>query len=199
VLCLFFVWFSNYLPIFFQRNKERRAIRFGPPANLKLLEIMFEKSKVSELSACIPRQGEEINPVNLDDFRNMETQDIGESSHRKEHAERGTKRKGVNRPNKKAKNPMVRVMSKIDDVISTNSVTSKAIQGDFMKEDIRETMKLAKEVGAIEGTDEHYIATRLFVKSKNRWYSCPSYCSFYRDRITYWSTSLHFTKCLGYL
>jgi hypothetical protein len=37
-----------------------------------------------------------------------------------------------------------------------------------MKEDIRETMNLAKEAGAIEGTDEHYIATRLFVKSKNR-------------------------------
>jgi hypothetical protein len=37
-----------------------------------------------------------------------------------------------------------------------------------MKEDIRETMKLATEAGAIEGSDEHYIATRLFVKSENR-------------------------------
>jgi hypothetical protein len=37
-----------------------------------------------------------------------------------------------------------------------------------MKEDIRETMNLAKEAGATEGTNEHYIATRLFVKSKNR-------------------------------
>jgi hypothetical protein len=47
-------------------------------------------------------------------------------------------------------------------------MTSKANQGDFMKEDIRETMKLAKEAGAIEGSDEHYIAIRLFVKSENR-------------------------------
>jgi hypothetical protein len=157
------------LPIFSQRNKERRVIRFGPPANLKLLEIMFEKSKVSRLSACIPEQSEDSNTINLDDIMNMETQEIGESSHKKEHATWGTKRKGVKSPNKKAKNPMVRVMSKmVDDVISTNSVISKAIQGDFMKEDIRETMKLAKEAGAIEGSDEHYIATRLFVKSKNR-------------------------------
>jgi hypothetical protein len=125
---LFFIWFSNYLQIFFQRNKERRALCFGPPANLQLLEIMFEKSKVSGLSACIPGQGEEISPKNLDDFINMETRDIGESSHKKEHVARGTKRKGVKNPNKKAKNPMVRVMSKmVDDVISTNSVTSKAI------------------------------------------------------------------------
>jgi hypothetical protein len=87
----------------------------------------------------------------------------------RENVRRGAKRKRVKSPNKKAKNPMVRVLSKmVDDVISTNSVTSKAIQGHFMKDEISEAMKLAKESGAAEGSDEHYIATRLFVKSKNR-------------------------------
>jgi histone deacetylase complex regulatory component SIN3 len=130
---------------------------------------MFEKSKVSGLSACFLGQGEDSSPRNFDDIMNMETQEIGESNHKKVHAPRGTKRKGVKSPNKKAKHPIVRVMSKmVDDAISTNSVTSKAIQGDLMKEDICETMKLAKEAGAIKGSDEHYMATRLFVKSENR-------------------------------
>jgi hypothetical protein len=156
------------LNIFSQRTKERRAIRIVPPANLKELEITFEKSKVSGLSACIPGEGEHSSPINLVDINNIECQEIW-SSHMKVHDRREAKRKGVKSPNKKGKNPMVWVMAKmVDDVISTNSVTSKAIQGDFMKEDIRETMKLATEAGAIEGSDEHYIATRLFVKSENR-------------------------------
>jgi hypothetical protein len=58
--------------------------------------------------------------------------------------------------------------TKVDDVISTNSVTSKAVQGDFMKDEISEAMKLARESRATKESDEHYIATRLFVKSKNR-------------------------------
>jgi hypothetical protein len=56
------------LSIFSQRKKERRAIHFDPPAKLKLLEIMFEKSKVSGLSACILGQGEDSNPINLDNI-----------------------------------------------------------------------------------------------------------------------------------
>ncbi|KAG8096684.1 hypothetical protein GUJ93_ZPchr0013g37492 [Zizania palustris] len=42
-------------------------------------------------------------------------------------------------PRKKGKNPMVRVMSRmVDDVISSNSVTSKALNGDFTRESVRE-------------------------------------------------------------
>jgi hypothetical protein len=86
----------------------------------------------------------------------------------KENARRGEKRKGVKSSNKKAKNPMVRVLSKmVDHVISTNSVSSKAVQCDFMKDEISEAMKLAKDVGTSEGSDEHYIATRFSVKSEN--------------------------------
>jgi hypothetical protein len=50
---------------------------------------------------------------------------------------------------KKWKNPMVRVMSHmVDDVISANFVTSKALSGDFTHESIREVMALVKDAGA---------------------------------------------------
>jgi predicted ATP-dependent endonuclease of OLD family len=158
------------LRIVSQSNKERRAIHFGPPPNLKELEIMFEKSKeVSGLSACIPGQGEPRSPINLEDINIIETHELEELSHMKENGRRGEKRKGLKSPNKKVKNPMVQVLSKmVDDAISTISVTSKVVQGDFRKDEISEAIKLAKEVGATEGRDEHYIATSLFVKSKNR-------------------------------
>jgi hypothetical protein len=72
-------------------------------------------------------------------------------------------------PFKKGKNPMVRVMSKmIDDVISANSMPSKALSGDFTRESIREVMSLIKEAGAEEGSNEHYITTQLFKNAVNR-------------------------------
>jgi hypothetical protein len=40
-----------------QMQREKKALRFGPPICLKDMEFMFEKSRVSGLSACIP--GEE--------------------------------------------------------------------------------------------------------------------------------------------
>jgi hypothetical protein len=70
---------------------------------------------------------------------------------------------------KKGKNPMVRVMSRmVDDVVSANSVTSKALNGDFTRESIREVIALVKDAGAEEGSNEHYIATQLFKNVANR-------------------------------
>jgi hypothetical protein len=63
---------------------------------------------------------------------------------------------------------MVRVMSRmVDDVISANSMTSKALTGDFTCESIREVMALVKEAGAVEVSDEHFIATQLFKHASN--------------------------------
>jgi hypothetical protein len=42
----------------------------------------------------------------------------------------------------------------VDDVISVNSVTSKALTGDFARDSIREVMALVKGSGAVEGSDE---------------------------------------------
>jgi hypothetical protein len=47
-------------------------------------------------------------------------------------------------------------------------VTSKALTGDFTHESIREVMTLVKEAGAVEGSDEHFIATQLFKHVLNR-------------------------------
>jgi hypothetical protein len=64
---------------------------------------------------------------------------------------------------------MVRVMSRmVDDVISTNSVTSKALTDNFTRESIRKVMALVKEAGAVEGSDEYFIATQLFKHVSNR-------------------------------
>jgi hypothetical protein len=64
---------------------------------------------------------------------------------------------------------MVRVMSRmVDDVVSVNFVTSKALSGDFTRESIREAMALVKDAGAEEENNEHYIVTQLFKNVANR-------------------------------
>jgi hypothetical protein len=44
----------------------------------------------------------------------------------------------------------------VNDVISANYVTFKALTSDFTRESIREVMALVKESGAIEGSDENF-------------------------------------------
>jgi hypothetical protein len=64
---------------------------------------------------------------------------------------------------------MVRVMSRmVDDVVSVNFVTSKALSDDFTRESIREAMALVKDAGAEEENNEHYIVTQLFKNVANR-------------------------------
>jgi hypothetical protein len=64
---------------------------------------------------------------------------------------------------------MVRVMFlMVDDVISANFVTSKALNDDFTRDYIREVMTLVKELGALEGSDDHFIVTQLFKHASNR-------------------------------
>ena len=49
-----------------QGNKERKALRFAGPNNKEELEIMFDKSKVSGLSACISGELVGTSRINLD-------------------------------------------------------------------------------------------------------------------------------------
>jgi len=64
---------------------------------------------------------------------------------------------------------MLRAMNRmVDDVISSNSVTSRALNDDITIEAISQVMNLVKECGAAEGSDEHFMATKLFVKAENR-------------------------------
>jgi hypothetical protein len=114
------------------------------------MAIMYERSWVLGLSACIFGQ-EGTTDITL----------IGrqEEDHSEEHERsklhphhllakiwkgRGKAQRKVHL--KKGKNPMVRVMSRmVDDVISVNSVSSKALSGDFTRESVREVMALVKD------------------------------------------------------
>src|SRR6266540_1198308 len=153
-----------------QGNKERKALRFAGPNNKEELEIMFEKSKVSGLSACIPGELVGTSRINLDEEDDNDDQSNEESSQKRDSAQKALKQKGVQAPSpKKGKNPMLKAMNRmVDDVISSNSVTSRALNGDITNEAISQVMNLAKESGATEGSDEHFMATKLFVKAENQ-------------------------------
>ncbi|KAG8078447.1 hypothetical protein GUJ93_ZPchr0007g5700 [Zizania palustris] len=121
-------------------KREKRTFRYAPPPCLKQWEIMFEKSHVSGQSACIP--GEEvcgdaeeegdndpIHELDVDQF----TPTSSARTQLKRKGKSGSPRKIS--PRKKGKNSMVRVMSRmVDDVISSNSVTSKELNDDFTHE-----------------------------------------------------------------
>jgi len=63
-----------------QGNKERKALRFAGPNNKEELEIMFDKSKVSGLSACIPGELVGTSRINLDEEDDNDDQSNEESS-----------------------------------------------------------------------------------------------------------------------
>jgi hypothetical protein len=128
-------------------QREKKTYRFGPSNCVEDMTIMFERSRASGLSTCIP--GQEVTAGNT-------PIEIQEEDHSEEHQEekvtpssstdKKLKRKGksLKKPSsfKKVKNPMVRVMSHmVDGVISANSVTSKALSDDFTRESIGEVKK----------------------------------------------------------
>uniref|UniRef100_A0A0A8ZFI4 Uncharacterized protein n=1 Tax=Arundo donax TaxID=35708 RepID=A0A0A8ZFI4_ARUDO len=64
---------------------------------------------------------------------------------------------------------MVKVMKNIHVTLETNcDIANKAMQGEFRTRSIQEVMDLVVECGAWEGSDEHYIATELFVQADHR-------------------------------
>ncbi|RCV21989.1 hypothetical protein SETIT_4G183900v2, partial [Setaria italica] len=165
-------------------KSEKKAFRHTPPPCLKQWEIMFEKSHVSGHSACIPGEeggGDSIpNEEERDDdqIHEMGSDQFTPTSSTRTELKRKVKSSSSRKisPRKKGKNPMVWVMSRmVDDVISSNFVTSKVLIGDFTCESIREVMALVKECGAVEGSDEHYIATQLFKHSANREFFLSSF------------------------
>jgi hypothetical protein len=153
-------------------QREKKTYHFGPPNCLEDMTIMYEKSQVLGLSACI--SGQEGTTDNTPIGRQ-------EEDHSEEHEEeqvtpssstgKNLKRKGKSLKNssfKKGKNTTVRVMSRmVNGVICANFMTSKALSGDFTRESIREVMTLVKDAGAEEGSNEHYITTQLFKNTTN--------------------------------
>jgi hypothetical protein len=153
-------------------QREKKTCHFAPTNCLEDMTIMYEKSRVSDLYACIPDQEGTIDSTLIE----RQEEDHSEE-HEEEHVmpssstSKNLKRKGKSpkkSPFKKGKNPMVRVISHmVDDVVSANSVTSKALNSDFTRESIREVMALVKDAGVEEGSNEHYIARQLFKNAAN--------------------------------
>jgi hypothetical protein len=139
-------------------QREKKACRLAPSFCLTEIEIMYERSRVSSLYACIPGEGvadsmsteEEDHVEELPPYQFITPSPSTRNQSKRKHNSASLKKTS---PWKKGKNPMVRVMScMVDDVISANSVTSNTVSGDFTRESIREVMTLVKEPGAVEGS-----------------------------------------------
>ncbi|KAL5200616.1 hypothetical protein ABZP36_021819 [Zizania latifolia] len=121
-------------------KREKKAFRYAPPPCLKQWEIMFEKSYVSGHSAYIPGEegcGDDEEEGDDDPIHEIESDQFTPTSSARTQLKRKEKSGSPRKisPRKKGKNPMVRVMSRmVDDVISSNFVTSKALNGDFTHE-----------------------------------------------------------------
>ena len=148
----------------FQNHGEWRKLRYGPPDNLDELQVMFQNIAVDGSSSCIP--GEQVIESDEGDEG-----DVGDRS-----PERTLPRKRcrststtATSPRKRTKSPMVKVMKGIWETMQENcAVAQKALQGDYIFESVQHCMRLAVESGAVEGTDEHFMASKLFVKTEHR-------------------------------
>lgn len=133
--------------------------------NLDELEVMFQNIHVSGSSSIIPGSRESTTPINVDD----DIVDIGDDDSSHDKKTKVGKRKGggiAPSPNKK-KSPMIKEVKRLVDVIATsNSVTSD--RNEKLDNEIIEHLRMAVRCGAKEGSDEHYIATKLFIKQEYR-------------------------------
>jgi hypothetical protein len=126
------------------------------------MEIMYEDAHVDGTSAVMPGVPREI-PADLVD---LVADDEGSaptppSVNRK----RGAARIACS-PGKKKKNPMQLEFKRfVDHCINEDRGTSSSTQ---VVQDIEAIMKEVVECGAVEGSVEHYIATKIFGKLENR-------------------------------
>ncbi|TVU21563.1 hypothetical protein EJB05_31208, partial [Eragrostis curvula] len=65
--------------------------------------------------------------------------------------------------------PMIKIMEDILETLKANSaVANKFMLGEFMRESIKKVMALAVDCGAAQGSIEHFMAMKLFVKAGYR-------------------------------
>ncbi|KAL6596285.1 hypothetical protein ACP70R_047649 [Stipagrostis hirtigluma subsp. patula] len=151
-----------------QHHSEWKRLRYGPPDNLAELEVMFQNTAVDGSSSCIPgggvggdREGDEADgdyesPMSISSLK------------------RGAGTSATS-PKKRTKSPMVKVMKGIWNTMQeTSAAAQKALQvqvdvkADAKAEAITKVMRLAVDSGAVEGSDEHFMASILFVKASYR-------------------------------
>lgn len=133
--------------------------------NLDELEVMFQHINVTGLSSVIPGVQKTTAPIDVGDDSNENEENIHISHDAKKEGKR--KARDVDHtfsPKKKGRNPMVKQVSRLIDVLAT----SKSKNEQKVEDDIIELMDQAVNAGASEGSDEHFMATQLFVKRENR-------------------------------
>ncbi|CAN6224074.1 unnamed protein product [Urochloa humidicola] len=146
-------------------NSKYRAFRKAPMENLDELEVMFQNINVTGFSSVIPGVKKIVAPIEVGDDSNENEEERPPAHDEK----REGKRKAIDvdlsfTPKKKGRNPMVKQVSRLIDVLST----SKGKNEQKVEEDIIKLMEQVVNAGAIEGSDEHFMATQLFVKLENR-------------------------------
>ena len=144
-----------------QANKLIAGFRKGPPDNLELMEDMFEDAHVDGTSAVMPGVPKEM-PADLVDLVDEEGSAPTPPSVNKK---RGAARIAAS-PGKKKKSPMQQDFKRwIDHCINEDRAVSSSTQ---VVQDIEDIMKEVVDCGALEGSVEHYMATKLFSKLENR-------------------------------
>uniref|UniRef100_A0A0A9A154 Uncharacterized protein n=1 Tax=Arundo donax TaxID=35708 RepID=A0A0A9A154_ARUDO len=152
-------------------------------ANLDCLEVMFQNINATGASSVIPRGTRNETPIDVgEDDVEEKTPVAKEKKGGKRSAidvdpPQDQKKKARNPidvdppqdQKKKARNPMVRQVTKLVKVISTGK-SKNALK---TKEEIIALMEDVVQAEASEGSDEHLIASKLFVKLEYRavWFS----------------------------
>ena len=132
--------------------------------NLDELEVMFQHINVTGLSYVIPGVQKTATPIEVGDDSNENEEDRHISKDAKREGKRKASDVALPFSPKKARNPMVKQVSRLIDVLST----SKSKNEQKVEDDIIELMDQAVNARASEGSDEHFMATQLFVKRENR-------------------------------
>ncbi|KAJ1259783.1 hypothetical protein BS78_10G182500 [Paspalum vaginatum] len=141
---------------------EWKRLRYGPPDCLHQLERMFANTAVDGSTVCIPGEhnDEEASTENQRESNDGSPLVIGKRTNM------GT---CVTNPIKKVKSPMVKIMKGfVENMQSSNDLAQKVMQGDAMVEAIKKAMTLVVECGAVEGSVEHFVASKILVKPENR-------------------------------
>jgi hypothetical protein len=165
--CLLFVFFVRYKGTnhseFCQNHSEWKKLQYGPPENLDQLQQMYEHSAVDGSSSCIP--GEHMNEGDGGDDLDEDIASPASGARKKRACNTST----ATSPLKRGQSPMLKIMRGMWGTLQSNSVAAKRVlEGELRTESIKKAMNLVKECGAPEGSVEHYMATKLFVKAENR-------------------------------
>ncbi|KAL5211474.1 hypothetical protein ABZP36_022321 [Zizania latifolia] len=178
-----------------KKRPECKKFRKFIPTYIDFLQEMYQGWTVDGQSSCIPGEtldgdedadGEEEGDQSDEDMRVNNSPMSFNSRKRGSHSTTSTanspskkhKNTAAMSPAKKHKNPMLKAMKGLIDTIQTGNTQEqnnlkmaseqKMLEQQQADEEIRSCLRMAKECGATEESDEYYAATKLFEKKYNR-------------------------------